>query len=124
MWGKMMGLDVSPSMVWNALPWTWLIDWFSTAGDSLKNLDSGVADRCYADRFYCMAHRYRHDTWRTELKIVTGKNGKYTSIEPVTESWTGWKTRIRGNPFGVILSEPNLNDGQWQILGELGLSRL
>jgi hypothetical protein len=27
--------SVEASTVWNAIPWTWLIDWFSTAGDFL-----------------------------------------------------------------------------------------
>jgi hypothetical protein len=123
MYGKLMGLDVTPAYVWNALPWSWLIDWFTNAGDCIQNLDSGVADRCYADRFYGMAHRYRHDTWAAKASLY-GPGGSTINIAPITESYSGWKVRIRGNAFGLQLVEEQLNDDQWKILGELGLSRL
>lgn len=30
------GLDISVSTLWEAMPWSWLIDWFSDVGDVLK----------------------------------------------------------------------------------------
>jgi hypothetical protein len=123
MYGKLMGLDVTPAYVWNALPWSWLIDWFTNAGDCIQNLDSGVADRCFADCFYGMAHRYRHDTWAAKASLY-GPGGSTINIAPITESYSGWKVRIRGNAFGLQLVESQLDDNQWKILGELGLSRL
>jgi hypothetical protein len=31
------GLNIDLSVLWNVLPWSWLIDWFSTAGDLIED---------------------------------------------------------------------------------------
>lgn len=36
------GLELSPKSVWEALPWTWLIDWFSNTGDFLSQYNNIV----------------------------------------------------------------------------------
>jgi hypothetical protein len=123
MYGKLLGLDVSPSMVWKAVPWSWLEDWFTNAGDVISNIDSGVADRCVADLFYVMADRYREDKETRILRLNDGHGGEFT-LTPTTTTRMGYKTRIRGNPFGIALDDDSLSPWQISILGALGLSRI
>jgi hypothetical protein len=123
MYGKLLGLDVSPSMVWKAVPWSWLEDWFTNAGDVVSNIDSGVADRCVADLFYVMADRYREDKETRILRLNDGHGGEFT-LTPTTTTRMGYKTRIRGNPFGIALDDDSLSPWQISILGALGLSRI
>lgn len=37
---RMWGLDPTPATVYNAVPWTWLIDWFSDMGDYIDLIDA------------------------------------------------------------------------------------
>lgn len=36
------GAGLRPSSLWNAMPWTWLIDWFSSLGDYIAANDNTV----------------------------------------------------------------------------------
>lgn len=52
-----LGATVDLSTVWNALPWTWFIDWFSDVGSFLssrRNVVGYVPGQCYQ-----MTHSYR-----------------------------------------------------------------
>ncbi len=124
MMAKIFGLYPSPIAVYNAVPWSWLADWFTNAGYVISNMSGGVADRCAADYFYMM----RQQALRTHYHASTGGWKSY-SLEPV--SWTcrsltdqGIKTRVKGDPFGLATNQNSLTGMQLAILGALGLSRL
>jgi len=116
------GLNPSPSVVYNAVPWTWLFDWFTNTGYVLDNLSSGVADRCAADWFYVMS-----ETHRIRESILTW-NGWNEQREPVSFTTTSTsraysKFRTRGDPFGLAFNQNDLSPMQLSILGALGMSR-
>jgi hypothetical protein len=119
----LMGLYLSPSVAYNLIPWSWLVDWFSNVGDIIENLDAGVADRCAADYMYLMCQE-KCTIERTASLTVVEKD----RLVPVVTSTTGEKTlkrRIKGNPFGFsMIDEVNLSAMQLAILGALGSSRL
>ncbi len=118
------GLNISPIVVYNAVPWSWLADWFFNYGDVISNLSSTIADRCAAEYFYMM----RHQAIKTTMTIRSGAYEAYTlkPIEVTTSSYSvqGNKTRLRGDPFGLATNQNTLNPSQLSILGALGLSRL
>lgn len=120
----LFGLTPTPQVIWNAIPWSWLADWFSNAGDVLSNLDTGVADRCAADYFYVMREKGIIITYNCDFYLAntTRYEGNHFSLDSVAQATT--KSRLRGDPFGFHLSEINLNPMQLSILGALGLSRL
>jgi len=120
---RLYGLSVSPSVVYNAIPWTWMIDWFTNVGDMVENLDAGVADRLAAD--YCYVMRDVKVEARRQaqiyLKTLTGK--------PIVYHGNSWnsafsKSRSKGTPFGFNVNEASLSSHQLGILGALGLSKL
>ena len=123
MLARLAGNQVTPSVVYNAIPWSWLIDWFSNTGDLISNLDVGVADRLAADYFYVMKDV---ETVRSTTATVWHLNmaGEETSASETTYATSSSKMRGEGDPFGWATSSNSLSAMQLSILGALGLSRL
>jgi len=116
---KLYGMDVTPSVVWNLIPWSWLVDWFTNVGSVITNLDNGLAKNLAAKYAYVMG------TQETKISIETNVN--YVFHGPVTyvhETLISRKTRTQANPFGFGLSWSTLTPRQWSILGALGISRM
>jgi hypothetical protein len=117
------GLNPSPSVVYNAIPWTWLADWFFNAGDVIENLETGVADRCAADYFYIMRERWKRVKQFAKFGFKR-RSGEIVSFSGTSQSNGSHKSRILGDPFGFNTNENSLNGMQLSILGALGMSRL
>lgn len=127
-WSRMMkarifGINPSPSVVYNAVPWSWLADYFTNLGDVISNLDAGVADRLAADRFYVMRERWKTTTctmWATFRR----RDGTPVPISGTASSYGAHKSRGKGDPFGFNTNQNQLTGMQLSILGALGMSRL
>jgi len=121
---KIFGLTFpSPKQIYDAIPWSWLIDWFGNLGDVIDNLEDTMADRQYAN--YCYIMRQRE---RACVQTSTGHFFSYPSGSPITVTATstrtqGNKMRVQGSPFGFGVGLQSLNPSQIAILGALGLSR-
>jgi hypothetical protein len=123
MLARLYGLTPSPAVVYNMIPWTWLVDWFANVGDLIENLDGGVADRLASDYFYIMR------TWEKRVtKEVTGHfrgiDGQNVTATATAHRTRTRKSRLRGHPFGFGPNNTPLSAMQLSILGALGLSRL
>lgn len=118
----LMGMRISPAVIYNAIPWTWLIDWFSNAGYLIENLDIGVADRLAADYCYIMRQVTNH-----RRIDVNGEFHFRGSSRPVTAHATASASSMRRNliaPFGPSVGQGNLSLTQLSILGALGISKI
>jgi hypothetical protein len=113
----------SPKDVWNAMPWTWLTDWFVDVGGMLESMDTDIADRVAADYIYIMR----------ELQVAASREcigyfrhdaGDYFYASATSHATATIKCRDRGTPFGWNVSAGSLSLTQWSILGALGLSKL
>nr|UJQ84899.1 MAG: hypothetical protein 1 [Leviviridae sp.] len=121
---RIFGFKPTPRVVYNAIPWSWLVDWFSHIGYMIDNLDTTLVDRLAADYFYVM----RNKEWIAS-QTVTSHLRRDQTLEPfaVTAVGThrrGFKCREHGDPFGWATPETSLSGVQLSILGALGLSRL
>jgi hypothetical protein len=123
MLARIFGLRPSPKVVWDALPWTWLADWFVDVGSMLENLDTGVADRLAADYCWIMRHKYVVGT-RETTGFFRHAAGDYFNLSASGSSTASLKCRDLGSPFGWNVNEASLSSHQLGILGALGLSRL
>lgn len=111
------GFKISPALVWNLTPWSWLADWFTNAGNVINNLSAGSSDNIAAQFAYVMR--------KTKLSIVNQstihlKNG------PVNCLWRqeiDSKKRAEASPFGFGLSNQTLSIRQQLILVALGVTR-
>lgn len=113
----------SPSQVYNAIPWTWLIDWFANYGDVIANIDVGVAKGLAADHWYIMREvtYYRQFTANGEFNQ---RDGSILKVSGSSWATATEKYRSRGDPFGFATNPNNLSSSQLAIAGALGLSKL
>ncbi len=124
MMGRLFGLNPTPKVVWNALPWTWLIDWFNNTGDILENLDAGVADTLTAAHLYIMRERESREMVDYHCTYYGYPDKSLTSVTANATRVFNSKTRLKGNPFGWGINPNDLSPMQLSILGALGKSRL
>jgi len=112
-----LGLEISPSLVYNLTPWTWLLDWFSNIGDVIDNVSS-ASNQVTASYAYVMGHTIKRR--RVETQLPFGTETLNLSLTYEYER----KQRVQANPFGFGLNWDQLNPVQWSILGALGISRM
>lgn len=117
------GFYAAPKFVYDALPWSWMVDWFSNTGDIISNMSADVADRLAADYFYVMREQETRYV-STATGTFRGFNHESVSASATTNDRLITRSRIVGNPFGWALSEGDLSLTQLGIMGALGISRL
>lgn len=128
----LFGLEPTPALLWEVMPWSWLIDWFSNVGDVLAyQAGSGYAT-LLIDYCYLMRHQRKVSTWssRVASQWCTGLPlsgpARYAHTTPaslqviMTEER---KERVAATPFGFNLRLTDLSVSQLAILTALGLSR-
>nr|QDH87486.1 MAG: hypothetical protein H4BulkLitter24313_000001 [Leviviridae sp.] len=116
---RLLGIEITPDVLWELTPWSWLADWEGNIGVNISNMTALGKDNLALRWGYLM----RHMTFKS-----------YTSTSPIT-SYSGWsgtlhstlfaeqKTRVKSTPFGFGLSTAAFTDRQWAILAALGLTR-
>jgi len=118
-----LGLDLTPDVLWSLTPWSWAADWFSTAGDIIHNATAYSQYGLVLRYGYIMEHSVVRDTY-----TFVGDNGLPAGVvagsPPPIVLTSEMKLRRRATPFGFGLNLSDLNDTQKAIIGALGLSRL
>lgn len=113
------GLAPSPSLLWELTPWSWLIDWWSNAGDCIANVSSSIIDNLAAKYAYVMRHSVGTLDYHGANRLLDGRL--------ITGHWKieyERKSRAAASPFGFGLSTGDFTARQWSILAALGLTRL
>lgn len=122
---KALGMTLTPDLVWNLVPWTWLLDWHSSFGSSIANLTNGNVDDLVAEYAFVMRQTYHYE--RTVATVPFSQwNGQYNTTHHVSlvgENFSSVKTRDAASPFGFGLSLGDYTGRQIAILAALGLSR-
>jgi hypothetical protein len=114
---KLLGVDLSPSVVWNLSPWSWAADWFTNVGDVLDVYSALGTDGLVIRNAYVMHHTGSVTSWTGDLN---GNPALRQTKVRVQET----KSRIGAlSPFGFGLAKEDLTSKQWAILAALGLSR-
>jgi len=118
---KLLGLEITPDVLWQVTPWSWAVDWVSNAGDVISNLTAFANDGLVMRYGYIMEHTVTTNTYYHQ-----GPTGKCwgdscypTPLVFVTET----KVRRRASPFGFGLKLSAFTDRQKAIAAALGLSR-
>lgn len=109
----LVGLRITPADVWDALPWSWLIDWFANIGDILDNLHESVADR--------QVSRYAYLMGQTNRTYVQTTTDGYYSVALSHHYET--KVRRKVDPFGLAPAVA-ISPLQIAILGALAIQRV
>jgi len=119
---KLLGIGLSPEVIWNLAPWSWAIDWFVDIGSVMQNASMSGNDGAVMYYGYTMCH-----TGFTE-EHVAGPHPSMGSLGPVAGSLTRLvtseqKRRRSGSPFGFGVNQSSLSARQIAIMAALGLSK-
>lgn len=116
----LLGGRLSPDVLWELAPWSWLVDWKFGIGVTLSN-----ATRFSEDG---LVLRYGYLMCRDSTSMV--------AIAPPCKTDLGWeipasqiqlrserKARYRATPYGFGVNIGGLKDSQWAILAALGMTK-
>jgi hypothetical protein len=119
LWNKVLGTRLTPTVLYNLTPWTWLADWYANIGDVISNVVSLQQDNLVIKYGYLMCE--------TTLEVIYTASGfKFTSFNPgplVTAYRQTRKSRYRATPYGFGLNPASFTPQQWAILGALALTK-
>jgi len=118
----LFGLEVTPEVLWNLAPWSWLVDWFANVGPLLSNVSSFQQDGLVMKYGYVMETTTR-EFRRTSITSSPKANTMHPGL--VTDAFLGIrKRREQASPYGFGLSSTAFTNRQWAILGALGITRI
>lgn len=113
------GLRVTPSNIYRATPWTWLVDWFTNFGDMVDRMSDAMVDETVCIYLYV-----------TRVRTLTRKVVQFLPFREPGNLVLSWERVIStkerksaSSPYGFSLSWDDLTPRQLLILGALGLSR-
>lgn len=116
---EILGLELTPEVIWELTPWSWAIDWFTNAGDVLSNISDALADGLVMRYGYIMEHTVHRVTYTLPDFVFSYSNVKVPPLSFVSET----KVRKRANPFGFGITWEGLSPRQIAILVALGITR-
>ena len=112
---KLLGIDLSPEVLWNLSPWSWAADWFGNVGDIMHNISALGTDGLVMRNAYIMCHTRKV----TVDSGVCNLNGRTQVKTRVQES----KTRLGATPYGFGVSYSSLSVRQKAVVAALALSK-
>lgn len=115
----LLGISLTPEVLWNLSPWSWAVDWFTNAGDVISNLTDFATDGLVLRYGYMMVQKTVKDTYTLDR---TGLKDRSVTVPPLIFT-TEVKTRKRANPFGFGLSGEPFTARRASIVAALGLTQ-
>jgi len=127
----LFGVNPTPEVIWNLLPWSWLADWFGNVGDMISNMSSNAVDNLTAEYAYVMRtleSRRRMSSYTTWNQSGTSPQGTTWipsgAASGESFSTTISKTRVVGSPYGFGANFDSFSNYQLGVLAALGISRV
>jgi len=120
--GPLLGIELTPEVIWNATPWTWALDWFSNVGDCVSIYSDMAVDGLVIKYGYIMEHTLSTNTYYF-VQTSPGINSWRVARSPVFESFIETKRRKRATPFGFAIGWSGMSFRQLAITAALGLTR-
>jgi hypothetical protein len=120
------GLNLTPSLVWEITPWSWLVDYFTNLGDVLSNMSENAAENLVADYAFVMAESVGKSTLseRAHMKNGWQPHSAATWIESSAIRTNVYKQRRQASPYNFGVTSDDISTRQKLILAALGISRL
>jgi len=117
-----LGMDLTPDVLWQVTPWSWLLDWFANLGDVISNITNLSMKDIILDYAY-LTNRIETErgilAWKPSL-VGNMTSSRYTVGHKVI---TVEKTRNQASPYGFSVGFDGLSPYQISILVALGLAR-
>lgn len=134
-WGKfkaariLWGLDMTPQLVWQVMPWSWLANWFIDVDSLLTSFNDQIANHLVSRGAWLMLRETATSTssYTRNVRVVdqiTGATRRAYRIDASVKVTKESKTRVAASPFGFGISLPDLDSWRLSILTALGMSKL
>jgi hypothetical protein len=115
---KLSGAVLTPELVWNLIPWSWLIDYFANVGDVFANISEGHLGEIVAKYAYVMGTTTYEQTLHASFRDTAGR-----TISGSAKRRRVYKARVHASPYGFDVGWGDLSDTQLAILIALGVSK-
>ncbi|UJQ85507.1 MAG: putative maturation protein [Alehxovirus faecicola] len=109
-----LGSRIDAEFLWNAIPWTWLVDWATNTGEYIRAHSNHVP--CVATKVNIMTQTTTTTVWKR-----TDSRTYYKGGDGITLLSTKERAQPVANLSGTL---PFLNARRLSILGSLALQRL
>lgn len=115
----LLGLRLTPEVLWELTPWSWLVDYFVDLGSAFKLYSQFSNDS--------LVMRYGYLMRKTSQKVTVSatfppfKDGQTIRVTTTREKVI--KNRYRATPYGFGLDPNGFSVRQWAILAALGFSK-
>lgn len=106
------------TLIWQLMPWSWLVDWIVPIGPMIDNLVNDHTDRLTANYAYVMGKSIS-----TRSYVVSGQLDNSPPIRASVDLIDETKQRARATPYGFGLSFTGFSPRQLAILAALGVTR-
>lgn len=116
---KLLGVRITPELLWELTPWSWAIDWQSNLGDVISNFSALQSDGLVLRYGYIMEENSVEVTHT--VKGLKPKGGGPTAFSETYGRVR--KRRIAATPYGFGFDIGGLTPRQWAILVSLGISK-
>lgn len=113
----LLGIEITPDVLWELTPWSWLLDWQGDIGTFMSNVTSLSDDSTVLRYGYVMHHT---SSVRIRSQMVY-QGGRGTEIR--RESTQYEKLRTKSTPYGFDALVSNFTSKQWSILAALGMTK-
>jgi len=111
---KLLGTRVTPDVLWELTPWSWMLDWFGNFGDVISNFSNLHQDNMVMPYAYSMSTVYKENRY----------NLSGSPVGPLEQTFGAeYKLRLKASPYGFGYDWPNFSAYQLSILAALGISR-
>lgn len=123
---KLLGLTPDLNLIYKVTPWTWLIDWFSSAGSVISNASLMAKYHQVAKYAYIMSHQRTSYVTYAYQYILNGPNvpkRNMTLVSANASTILERKQREVANPYGFGIRWDSLGSYQLSILAALGITR-
>ncbi len=120
---KVLGVKLTPEVLWNLAPWSWAADWFANTGDVMNNL-SQFSQNDMALRYGYVMQEAKSGQLRTGTQMLI-ERGKGPKEHHATFKLTATRqTRQPASPFGFGFTFSDFSPRQLAIASALGISRV
>jgi len=118
----LLGLELTPALLWELAPWSWLLDWKLHMGRMLTTYSALHTDGLVVRYGYLMVTTtYRNTISFTNVPVT--QKGKTTFMSPSVTYVSQRKERFRATPYGFGIDPNGFTARQWSILAALGMTR-
>ncbi len=120
---KVLGVKLTPEVLWNLAPWSWAADWFANTGDVMNNLSQ------FSQNDLVMRYGYLMQKAENRYRITATQplNTWNRGVIPHRAVWQYTATSLRrvpASPFGFGFTFTDFNPRQLAITAALGISRV